>query len=84
MKRMLRFCSGVALIVGLAGCAICQGPYDNTYSAYGGRWQRLDPANNRVGSVFADAGTRVSDDGTTADTATERDIYPDLEQPPAQ
>ncbi len=82
MKRTLRFCCGLLLVASLSGCAICQGPYDDTYSAYGGRWQRLDPVNNRVGSAFVDAGTRVTDDAQDGDTVTERDIYPELNTVP--
>ena len=82
MKRTLRLCGGLLLVASLSGCTICPGPYDDTYSAYGGRWKRLDPVNNRVGSAFVDAGTRVTDNAQNGATAAERDIYPELSTVP--
>jgi len=35
-------------------------PYDNTYSAFGGRWQRADACCGRVGSVFAPADAQMA------------------------
>ena len=49
------------LIVGLlvtSGCAICASPGDDEYAAYGGRWQRTDRNNGRVGSVLDPAGVQ--------------------------
>jgi hypothetical protein len=43
------------------GCAMCCGPDDANYGAYGGRWQRTDMAEGRVGSVFTPVGQIVSD-----------------------
>ncbi|HAA70934.1 MAG TPA: hypothetical protein DCE55_17480 [Planctomycetaceae bacterium] len=45
----------VSLLV-TSGCAICASPGDYEYAAYGGRWQRTDRNNGRVGSVLDPAG----------------------------
>ena len=47
----------VALLV-TSGCAICASPGDYEYAAYGGRWQRTDRTNGRVGSVLDPAGAQ--------------------------
>ncbi len=67
------------MAIGLSGCAIPVGPYDYTYSAYGGRWQRTDSTSGRVGSLFSNAGARVSDDASAPDSAAEKDLYPDIQ-----
>jgi hypothetical protein len=41
------------------GCAMCAGPDDYTYAAYGGRWQRDNMVTGRVGSIFDPAGGPV-------------------------
>ncbi|MDP6446964.1 MAG: hypothetical protein QGG36_00410 [Pirellulaceae bacterium] len=58
------------LLVALAacffsGCSMCCGPFDNTYSAFGGSWERHDMTHGRVGSAFAEAGghVEVTEDG---------------------
>lgn len=51
----------LALSAAFAGCAMSQGPDDYNYSAYGGRWQRADPQNGRVGSAFAPAEAMITD-----------------------
>jgi hypothetical protein len=38
------------------GCAMCTNIDDCNYAAYGGRWERSDMANGRVGSAFAPSG----------------------------
>lgn len=50
-------CIGLLSLVGSSlGCAVCCSPDDFNYGAYGGRWQRHDMENGRVGSAFAEAG----------------------------
>ena len=52
------------------GCAMCQGPDVDTYSAVGGRWQRTDACYGRVGSAFTpEVGTRVETAPATAEAA---------------
>jgi hypothetical protein len=41
-----------------SGCAICESPFDYTYDAFGGRWQRTDACCGRVGSAFTPVGVR--------------------------
>ena len=41
------------------GCAMCCSPYDYAYPYYGGRWQRDNLCNGRVGSAFDPAGSPV-------------------------
>lgn len=54
MKNALRCFSLMALLLNTAGCAICCAPDDYTYATYGGKYQRVDPAYGRVGSIFSD------------------------------
>lgn len=53
-----------ALLAVTSGCAIGSSSDDCTYSAYGGRWQRSDPCNGRVGSVFDPADAQVLETAT--------------------
>ena len=47
-------CLAVIVCCGLTGCSSCCGPYDYHYPTFGGKHQRVDPTNGRVGSVFSD------------------------------
>lgn len=38
------------------GCSVCCTPFDYAYPAYGGKWERTDRFNGRVGSAFEPAG----------------------------
>lgn len=63
--------SGFALaLMTMTGCAMCAHPFDYDYGAFGGSWERADPANGRVGSAFHAAGARLvqTDEPTEADT----------------
>ena len=42
-----------------SGCTLCSPGYLNDYAGVGGKWQRSDPENGRVGSVFSDPGSVV-------------------------
>ena len=44
------------LLVASSGCAMCTSCEDDTYAAYGGKWQRADMTHGRVGSAFTEAG----------------------------
>ena len=50
----------------LLGCAMCCGPYDDHYHLYGGKFQRVDPINGRVGSILSDPAYRGG--GPSADS----------------
>ena len=56
MLRKFYFIGFVSLLSSAMGCTLCCSPDDCNYGAYGGRWQRHDPACGRVGSAFAEAG----------------------------
>lgn len=59
MHRLLALGLLVAFASMSMGCAMCCSPYDNAYGYYGGRWQRDDLCNGRVGSVYAPAGSPI-------------------------
>lgn len=56
MVRRLFSLALLSLVTASLGCAVCCGPDDPNYAAYGGRWQRHDLSYGRVGSAFAEAG----------------------------
>lgn len=58
MKSMLAALSLTCLLA--TGCAVCASPYDDAYSAFGGKWER-DQDHGRVASAFSPAGFRVDD-----------------------
>ena len=64
MKRSLFACSLLALAAAISGCAMCGSPYDDTFDAQGGLWQRTDPTSGRVGSLFEPAGTKAGEGAT--------------------
>ena len=39
---------------------MCARGYLDDYATVGGKWQRSDPANGRVGSIFSGAGATIS------------------------
>lgn len=51
---------GLAILMAFStGCSMCSNCDLEAYSAYGGRWQRTDRSQGRVGSVFHPAGAMV-------------------------
>jgi hypothetical protein len=56
MKNVFPVGSLLAVLAVTTGCAMCGSPFDYSYSAHGGRWQRDDPDCGRVGSLFDPAG----------------------------
>jgi hypothetical protein len=54
-----RYCWLLVLLLPpfVAGCAMCSSCDDYTYATEGGRWQRHDPVNGRVASIFEPAGS---------------------------
>ena len=67
-------CSLIAVLAATTGCAMCGSPFDYTYSAHGGRWERDDPVEGRVGSAFAPAGAKA--DPTRPSTGSSRSQRP--------
>ncbi len=53
LPRIVAFALALG-VFGIGGCSTCCSPYDNDYPVFGGRFQRSDPANGRVGSMFTD------------------------------
>lgn len=43
-----------------SGCSLCAPGYLCDYAGVGGKWQRSDPENGRVGSIFSDPNSVVS------------------------
>lgn len=54
MKRMITSLAGFMAIVGMVGCSMCCAPNDYDYPNYGGKYERVNPAYGRVGSIFSD------------------------------
>ena len=50
----------LALLVASGGCTLCTSCDDDTYAAYGGKWQRADRTYGRVGSAFTETGFDTS------------------------
>jgi hypothetical protein len=57
MGRTLGLASLMIAAMLVSGCAMCCSPYDEAYGYTGGRWQRTDLCQGRVGSAFAPAGS---------------------------
>ena len=57
-----------------SGCSLCAPGYLCDYAGVGGKWQRTDPENGRVGSIFSDPNSVVG--ASTQSTAvTDSDTY---------
>ena len=54
MKNAIRCFSLGLVLATTVGCAICCSPEDYTYSTFGGKYERVDPAYGRVGSIYSD------------------------------
>lgn len=76
MLALLLRMACLSVIVAGSGCAMCSSCDDFTYSANGGRWERLDPGFGRVGSAFTpEVGVEVGDT-LLETTETPEDIAP--------
>jgi hypothetical protein len=63
---MLRAAVFIALAsLAATGCSMCAHPFDCAYPAYGGKWQRYDQFNGRVGSRFAPQEETVYTEGSS-------------------
>jgi len=54
MHRIACLALGLTSLIAPLGCALCSSPFDNDYVSSGGRIQRLDMRNGRVGSPLSD------------------------------
>ncbi|MEO8270555.1 MAG: hypothetical protein ABI557_12600 [Aureliella sp.] len=43
-----------------SGCSMCAPGFMDDYATVGGKWQRGNPTQGRVGSIFSDAGTTIA------------------------
>lgn len=59
MTKYVTVYLGMGLLLFVSGCAICANPYDSHFAAQGGSWERDDPSDGRVASVFHPAGPMV-------------------------
>ena len=66
MKQWVFQLSLGPVLMAMAGCSMCCGPFDYSYPTYGGFFQRADRDGGRVGSVFSDPDHVVS--GPSADS----------------
>lgn len=53
-RKWLMGCGAALVISGMLGCATCCSPDLYNYPTYGGRYERVDRAYGRVGSIFSD------------------------------
>lgn len=49
------------LALSASGCSMCSPGFLDDYATVGGKWQRSDPTQGRVGSIFSDPGSSISD-----------------------
>lgn len=56
MKSACLLVASLVMLANAMGCAMCCSPYDCSYSAHGGRWERSNINSGRVGSAFEPAG----------------------------
>lgn len=67
-----------------SGCSLCAPGYLCDYAGVGGKWQRTDPENGRVGSIFSDPNSVVgvsaqSSVATDAESYDYEEIEPSVE-----
>jgi hypothetical protein len=43
-----------------SGCSMCATGYLDDYATVGGKWQRGNPTQGRVGSIFSDSGSTIA------------------------
>ncbi len=72
----------VAILLLSTGCTLCAPGYLCDYAGVGGKWQRSDPENGRVGSIFSDpnsvvAASHGSASHHPAEAASPIEIYPE-------
>ncbi len=71
----------VAMSLLSTGCRLCAPGYLCDYAGVGGKWQRSDPENGRVGSIFSDPNSVVAASHNTshhpAEVASPIEIYPE-------
>lgn len=59
MRKSLPIGLLAVAIIAQTGCSICAPGYLDDYGAVGGKWERVNPTDGRVGSILSDPGTTV-------------------------
>lgn len=81
MKHQLFACSLLVVVAAMSGCAMCGSPFDYSYAAHGGLWDREDRESGRVGSAFDPAGPMPSENGVAGPSAP---APANMQTPPSQ
>ena len=80
MKRSILQLTGLTALLGcLAGCSICCSPYDEYYPAIGGKMERVNPTQGRVGSVFSDPNAVYSGEGPDSNLSAPPELQRNLD-----
>lgn len=59
MRTIVLLTLGLGLALS-SGCSMCAPGFLDDYATVGGKWQRSDPAQGRVGSIFSDPGSTIA------------------------
>lgn len=79
-RRLSLSCLLAMIAIASSGCSLCQPGYLCDYAGVGGKWQRTDPENGRVGSVFSDPNSVVGHSAQPAGVIMdEGHVYQDAE-----
>ncbi len=73
---LLTFGFGLALS---SGCSMCAPGLIDDYATVGGKWQRSDPTQGRVGSIFSDPGTTITAGATAQHMVDSHAVGPQSE-----
>jgi hypothetical protein len=68
-RRIVTYSIGswiAAILAAMTGCSMCCGPHDFDYPTFGGKYERMDRAYGRVGSILSDPNAQF---GVPADSA---------------
>lgn len=63
MRTIVLLTWGMGLALS-SGCSMCAPGFLDDYATVGGKWQRSDPTQGRVGSIFSDPGSSIAAGGT--------------------
>ncbi len=68
---------GALTLVAATGCTMCPPGYIDDYATIGGKWQRTNPTDGRVGSPFSDGVTNFGADQVPSQFVDGEAIYQD-------
>lgn len=72
MRTIVLLTLGLGLTLS-SGCSMCAPGFLDDYATVGGKWQRSDPTQGRVGSIFSDPGSSIASGADGQDVV---DSYP--------